>query len=85
MSAWARFQRVLALLRDPRTPKLPRLLVGLAIAYLLWPIDLLPDFAIPVAGYMDDLTLLWLSVRWLFKSSEPSQTPAATQRPQAGA
>lgn len=72
MSGWARFQRVLALLRDPRTPKLPRLMVGLAIAYLLWPIDLLPDLAIPVVGYMDDLMLLWVSVRWLFKSGEPA-------------
>jgi len=76
MSGWARVQRALALLRDPRTPKLPRLLVGIAVAYLLWPVDLLPDFAVPVLGYMDDLTLLWLSIRWLFKSGEPTKTSA---------
>jgi uncharacterized membrane protein YkvA (DUF1232 family) len=82
MSGWARFQRVLALLRDPRTPKLPRLLVGLAVAYLLWPVDLVPDLMIPVAGFADDLTLLWLSVRWLFKSGEAAQ-PQPNQ-PDAG-
>ena len=83
MSVRARFQRVLTLLRDPRTPKLPRLFLGLAIAYLLWPVDLVPDFAIPVVGYMDDLMLLWVSIRWLFKSGEAAQ-PSADGATRAG-
>jgi uncharacterized membrane protein YkvA (DUF1232 family) len=28
----------------------------------------MPDFLIPVAGYLDDLTFIWLAVRWLLKS-----------------
>ncbi|MFT3829678.1 MAG: DUF1232 domain-containing protein [Opitutaceae bacterium] len=52
--------------RDPRTPWLPRLLLGLAIAYLALPFDLVPDF-IPVLGQLDDLLivplLVWLAVR----------------------
>jgi uncharacterized membrane protein YkvA (DUF1232 family) len=52
--------------RDPRTPWLPRLLLGLAIAYLALPLDLIPDF-IPVLGQLDDLLivplLVWLALR----------------------
>jgi general secretion pathway protein D len=40
----ARISRVLALLRDPRTPRLPKLLVLGACLYLLTPIDLVPEF-----------------------------------------
>ena len=68
-------RRIVALLRDPRTPKLPRL--ALAAAYLIWPADLMPDFLIPVAGYLDDLTFLWLAVRWLLKSAPSEKSPPA--------
>jgi uncharacterized membrane protein YkvA (DUF1232 family) len=78
----ARLARVVALLKDPRTPKLPRLLVLLACAYLVWPLDLLPDFAIPVVGFLDDLTLLWLSVGWLFKKGA---APGPGEQGEAGA
>lgn len=59
------YQRVL---RDPRTPLLPRLLLGGAVGYFLLPIDLIPDF-IPVIGHLDDLLivpgLITLGVRLL--------------------
>ncbi|PRW05796.1 hypothetical protein C2E21_9540 [Chlorella sorokiniana] len=52
---------------DPRVGFLPRLLALLTIAYLLSPLDLLPDI-IPVIGLLDDLiivpALLMLAV-WL--------------------
>lgn len=34
--------------------------LGLAMIYLLWPIDLIPD-NIPVIGYMDDLAVIRFS------------------------
>jgi uncharacterized membrane protein YkvA (DUF1232 family) len=40
-------------LTDPRTPWLPKVILSIAIAYLLSPIDLIPDF-IPVLGQLDD-------------------------------
>ena len=62
--------RLIALMRDPRTPKLPRFLVIAAMIYTLSPIDIIPEAIVtPLLGYLDDLMLLWLSTRWLFKSN----------------
>jgi len=44
-------------LKDNRTPKIAKLLLGLAIGYLLLPFDIIPDF-IPVIGHVDDLIIV---------------------------
>lgn len=46
-----------AVLKDPRTPKLSKFLLGLAVAYAVNPIDLIPDF-IPVIGHFDDIIII---------------------------
>ena len=43
--------------QDPRTGWLPRFFILLALAYVLSPVDLIPDF-IPVLGLLDDLLIL---------------------------
>lgn len=51
------------LLSDPRVPFLNKLVLpGLFLAYLLWPVDLVPDF-LPVLGQLDDLALLALGMK----------------------
>ena len=59
------------LMKDSRTPKGSRLLLGAAIVYAITPFDLLPNF-IPVIGLVDDLiiipTLVYLAFRHMPKS-----------------
>ena len=43
--------------RHPRTPWYAKALAGFLAAYLLSPIDLIPDF-VPVLGYLDDLVVI---------------------------
>ncbi len=43
--------------KDPRVPWYVKVLVVCLIAYLISPVDLIPDF-IPVLGYLDDLILV---------------------------
>jgi uncharacterized membrane protein YkvA (DUF1232 family) len=44
-------------LKDPRTPKVGKWFLGIALAYAISPIDLIPDF-ISVFGYLDDAIIL---------------------------
>src|SRR6266567_5889846 len=48
------YRRVLA---HARTPVSAKIFLGLAIAYLCMPFDLIPDF-IPVLGHLDDLVIV---------------------------
>lgn len=80
MNTLARIQRMLALLRDPRVAKLPRFAVLAAAAYLLWPVDLLPEIALPIVGWLDDVTLVWMALRWLTKAGDEAE-----QQQKAGA
>ncbi|MFM9913434.1 MAG: YkvA family protein [Methylophilaceae bacterium] len=48
------YQKVL---KHPQTPYFPKILLGLAVAYVLMPFDLIPDF-IPVLGQLDELVII---------------------------
>ena len=45
------------MLKDRRTPRLAKVLLGLAVGYALSPVDLIPDF-LPGLGYLDDIVLV---------------------------
>lgn len=44
-------------IQDPEVGYLPRAVAGVALAYALSPLDLIPDF-IPILGLIDDLLIL---------------------------
>ena len=54
------------LFRDPRVSVLAKALLVATVAYVVWPLDIIPDF-LPVIGEMDDLGIviagLWLFIR----------------------
>lgn len=56
------------LLRDPRVPRRSKLLLAGLVAYLVSPIDLIPD-AIPVVGLVDDLLLAAYAVNHLLRTA----------------
>lgn len=54
------------LLRDSRVSRGRKVLIGVALAYLAMPVDLVPDF-IPVAGQLDDAIVVVLVLRSLVR------------------
>jgi uncharacterized membrane protein YkvA (DUF1232 family) len=44
-------------LEDRRTPTVAKIMLSLAVGYLLLPFDLIPDF-IPVIGHLDDAVVV---------------------------
>lgn len=49
------------LLNDTRVPGLPKLLVPAALIYVLFPVDIVPDFILGL-GQLDDLGVVMLAV-----------------------
>ncbi len=56
------------LVTDPRVPRRRKLLLLALVAYLVMPLDLVPDF-IPVAGQLDDAILVALVLRTVLRGS----------------
>jgi uncharacterized membrane protein YkvA (DUF1232 family) len=66
-----------ALLKNPHVPGERKIIfLLLALAYFLWPLDLIPDF--PLLGQLDDLGILFLLMNW-FVSKSPKKDPEAIE------
>ena len=65
---------VWGIMRDPRTPLGLKGILGAAVAYVVFPFDLIPD-AVPIVGRADDLTVLLL-VLDLFLPNAPPEVRA---------
>ena len=61
----------LRLLKDKRVPFYLKLLVYGAIAYLLSPYDLIPDFLVPFLGFFEDIIIGILCLIGLVELSPP--------------
>ncbi|MFQ5508439.1 MAG: YkvA family protein [Leptospirillia bacterium] len=59
------------LMGDVRVPLTAKLAVVGALAYLISPLDFMPDFLVPVLGQADDLLVLWLAFQFLVRKSPP--------------
>ena len=83
--AWSQITLMFQLLRDslkgeyPDFPKSKMLLIAGALAYMLLPLDLVPDF-IPVVGWLDDVVVL----TWVFAQCQPDLDLYKTWRQRTG-
>lgn len=58
------------LLKDPRVPRRAKITLGLAAAYVMSPIDLIPE-VIPVLGWADDVILVMFAIDSLIDRAGP--------------
>ncbi len=52
------------LYRDARVPFAAKAGLTAAVVYLVSPIDLIPDYWLPIIGFADDAAVLWFATRW---------------------
>ncbi len=77
------FDRLFATFRffmDPRGSLSVKLLFLGAMAYLFWPVDLIPDL-IPVLGWLDDLGVVGVASAFLLSSIQPYRKGGSPQAP----
>jgi uncharacterized membrane protein YkvA (DUF1232 family) len=66
MPAYARL--IWALARDPRVPPQQKLVLAAIAGYLVFPLDIIPDF-IPVIGQLDDLGVLIFGLDFFIRNA----------------
>ncbi len=64
------FQLVYRLMLDPRVPALYKLIIPVVLAYVISPIDLIPDM-IPIAGQLDDIGVIFFGIRFFIQLCPP--------------
>ena len=74
---------VWGILRDPRTPIGLKGMLAAALAYVVFPIDLVPD-AIPILGQADDLAVLLLVLDLFIQNAPPEVRAEHTTRAKNG-
>jgi uncharacterized membrane protein YkvA (DUF1232 family) len=70
------------LIADPATTRRQRLLLGALVAYLLSPVDLVPDF-VPVAGQLDDAVIVGLALHVVLRGRREDAIRAAWPGPES--
>ena len=67
------------LLIDARVHPLSKLIPLAAVAYLFFPVDVIPDFALGL-GQLDDLAIVMLGLRFFFEIAPPEVVHEHLQR-----
>jgi len=57
------------LLLDRRVPLYLKLMLAGALTYFLSPVDLIPEIINPLIGFIDDIVVLWLALKYFIKWS----------------
>lgn len=74
-----RIRAIARYFRDPSASILGKLFVFAALAYVISPVDLVPD--VPVVGWLDDMGVMSLAVAFMWKIvgryREPRELPEA--------
>lgn len=63
----------------PATPIYLKVATVAAVLYLVWPVDILPDF-IPILGWVDDIIIVPLIVGWIV-ARLPRPAPVHSEGP----
>ena len=74
---------VWGLMRDPRTPAGLKGMLAAALAYVIIPVDVIPD-AVPILGHADDLTVLLLVLDLFINNAPPEVRAEHTARARNG-
>jgi uncharacterized membrane protein YkvA (DUF1232 family) len=67
-----RIKLILRLMADRRVNVFVKLIPVAAVIYVILPVDLIPEVALPVVGYLDDAAVLWMGIS-LFVSLCPDE------------
>jgi uncharacterized membrane protein YkvA (DUF1232 family) len=85
-SHFRQFLHLIALLRDPRAPKMAKALPLISLLYVLFPFDIIPDL-IPILGQLDDALiapfLIFLALRMIYQRFGPDLTTEQPSHPKS--
>jgi uncharacterized membrane protein YkvA (DUF1232 family) len=67
-----RLKLITRLMGDRRVNFLLKLLPLASVAYLFWPVDLVPGVVLPVIGVLDDAAILWIGTSLFVELCPPN-------------
>jgi len=72
------------LFQDRRVQLQLKLILIFALLYIVSPIDIIPDWLVPLVGYADDLIVLFAALRYFLKKCPPEVVREHVERIERG-
>ena len=66
LTLFGRLRRFPRYIRNPKVPLWKKMVVILICAYLISPVDMIPELFLPAIGWLDDLGLLTILIAWMY-------------------